>query len=337
MVESGAGIVKRGSQSSTVIGVLALVGFVALVVLVARCPSDLPAPSEVPLADSPGGEEQISPWEPIFVGVDMCRASTGTPRPMQIRAVRVDLHEPTIDLLVTPSNGASPMDCDARAPSEFLSEFQCQVAINGSVFLPAVARKGEPQDVRGLSMSRGEVYSEANQFDALLISRDKRMWIDREPIDTTEAYQGLSGFYAVLLDGKNVGRDKDPHPRSAVGISRDGRYLILMTIDGRQTGYSEGATTREVAEWLRRFGARDGLNLDGGGSTALVIEGADGKPKLLNRPSGKYERRVANHLGVLARRLPADGDRSKKSHHGDTERKTERWRERGTERENAAG
>ena len=79
-----------------------------------------------------------------------------------------------------------------------------------------------------------------------------------------------------------------------------------MTIDGRQPGYSEGASTGETAEWMRMLGAYNALNLDGGGSTTLAIEWQDGSPVLLNRPCGPppgLERRVANHLGVFARRL----------------------------------
>jgi exopolysaccharide biosynthesis protein len=128
-------------------------------------------------------------------------------------------------------------------------------------------------------------------------------------MDTHGAYCGLSGFYALLIDGRNNGGMKDRHPRSAVGISRNGRYLILMAIDGRQPGYSESASTGETAEWIRKLGAYNALNLDGGGSTALVIEGPDGAPVVLNRPSGPppgVERRVANHLGVFAQRLVAD-------------------------------
>jgi hypothetical protein len=128
-------------------------------------------------------------------------------------------------------------------------------------------------------------------------------------MDARGAYNGLSGFYALLIDGRNNGGMKDRHPRSAVGISRNGLYLILMAIDGRQPGYSEGASTGETAEWIRKLGAFNALNLDGGGSTALVIEGPDGAPVELNRPCGPppgVERQVANHLGVFAQRLPGD-------------------------------
>ncbi len=247
---------------------------------------------------------KISPWKPIFVGIEMCEASTDTPRPLQVRAVRVDLKEPTIRILVTPSNGDKPMDCDARTTSRFLSEFKCQVAINGSAFAPFAVQQGSPQDVHGLSMSRGDLYSPANQYDAFLVSEDRKAWVDQAPIEADGAHNGLSGFYALLIKGRNIGRMKAKHPRSAVGVSKDGRYLILMTVDGRQPGASEGTSTAETAEWMRELGAYNALNLDGGGSTALVMEGADGKPVVLNRPSGNVERLVANHVGVFADSLP---------------------------------
>ncbi len=252
---------------------------------------------------------KISSWKPIFRGVKMREGSTRVPRPLQVRAVRIDLREPTIDFLVTPSNGAEPRDVGARTTSEFLAEFKCQVAINGSFFDVYAKQRGDPLDVEGLSLSRGDLYSPSSQWDALLINTNHdRAWIARSPVDARGAYNGLSGVYALLIDGKNNGGMKDRHPRSAVGVSKNGRYLILMTIDGRQPGYSEGASTGETAEWIRKLGAWNALNLDGGGSSALVIEAPDGLPRVLNRPCGPpvgTERRVANHLGVFAKALKA--------------------------------
>lgn len=249
-------------------------------------------------------------WKPIFRGVEMCEGSATKPHPLQVRAVRINLRDPTIDFLVTPSNGKSPKDADARTTSEFLTEFKCQVALNGSVFDVFAKQRGDPMDIEGLSLSRGDLYSPPNQWDALLISTNRRAWIARSPVEVRDAFNGLSGFHALLINGQNNGTMTNRHPRSAVGVSRNGRYLILMTVDGRQPGYSEGATTAETAEWMRKLGALNALNLDGGGSTALVIEGPDGLPVTLNRPSGPpvgKERRVANHLGVFATRLSAKG------------------------------
>jgi hypothetical protein len=252
---------------------------------------------------------KISHWKPIFRGVEMCEGSTEFPRRLQVHAVRVNLREPKIDFLVTPRIGNGTNAWCSRTTSEFLTEFKCQVALNGSVFDLLATKRGDPVHVEGLSLSRGDFYLSTNRWDALLISTNHQAWIARSAMDAREAYNGLSGFYALLIDGRNNGGMKDRHPRSAAGISRNGRYLILMAIDGRQPGYSESASTGETAEWIRKLGAYNALNLDGGGSTALVIEGPDGAPVVLNRPCGPppgVERRVANHLGVFAQKLAGD-------------------------------
>ena len=223
------------------LAVVALAGLLA--VAITRCEPERPAPFSATPAGT-GSAEQIGPWEPIFVGVEMCRASTTRPRPMQIRAVRVDCREATIDFLVTPSNGGTRKDCNARTCSEFLQEFKCQVAINGSVFFPEAKQAGEPLNVNGLSLSRGDLYSQPNQNDALLISKDRKAWIAKSPVKVGKAYNGLSGFHAVLIDGRNVGKDDNADPRSAVGVSKDQRYVILMTIDGRQTHLQRGGQDR---------------------------------------------------------------------------------------------
>jgi hypothetical protein len=81
------------------------------------------------------------------------------------------------------------------------------------------------------------------------------------------------------------------HPRTGVGTTPDGRVL-LVTVDGRQPKRSVGMTLREFAELFQSLGADWALNLDGGGSTTMVVEG-----RVTNRPSdrikneaGKWER-----------------------------------------------
>ena len=90
------------------------------------------------------------------------------------------------------------------------------------------------------------------------------------------------------------------HPRTAVGIARDGKRVILVTVDGRQKPYSDGMTLREIAELLRALGADEALNLDGGGSTAMVVANAAGVPVVVNRPSDAGgERPVGNALAIV--------------------------------------
>jgi len=253
---------------------------------------------------------RVSEWRPLFRGIEEAHAETDRPRPLHVRAVRIDLREPTIEFFVTPSNGEKPLDTDGLKTSSFLKKHRLQVAINATPFKPFVKKEGEPQDVLGLSVSRGERYSPpAAGYGALLISKDNKARIVTPPIGKEGVYNAVGGFRLLLKDGKNVGAAGKFHPRSAAGISRDGRYLYLVVIDGRQEGYSEGTTTAETAEWLRKFGAYDALNLDGGGSTCLVIDDGKGGARILNRPIHAgipgNERVNANHLGVKAQPLLA--------------------------------
>ncbi len=248
---------------------------------------------------------KVEPWKPIFRGVDLASAATKTPRPIHAYVARIDLREPTIEIFVTPSNKDEPLDANGLKTSTFLTKYKCQVAINASPYAPLLDKEGQPVDIHGLSISRGDKYSiENDTFGALLITKSNKAWITTPPMNTSKAYNAVGGFRLLLKNGQNVGWDDVLHPRSAVGISRDGRYLYLVVIDGRQKGYSEGATTGETAEWMRLFGCENALNLDGGGSSALVIDDGTGGARIINRPIQNgipgNERINANHIGVFA-------------------------------------
>lgn len=87
------------------------------------------------------------------------------------------------------------------------------------------------------------------------------------------------------------------HPRTAVAKLKDGKFL-MVAVDGRQPGYSVGMSLQELAEMLLEIGATDAMNLDGGGSTTMVLDG-----KVVNRPSDKEgERKVSDALIVTPRK-----------------------------------
>jgi hypothetical protein len=94
-----------------------------------------------------------------------------------------------------------------------------------------------------------------------------------------------------------------------VGLADDGWRAWLVVVDGRQEGYSLGVALHELAVLLRALGATEGINLDGGGTSALVVQGPDTQPLVLNRPIHRgepgRERVSASHLGLWALPLPA--------------------------------
>jgi hypothetical protein len=131
-----------------------------------------------------------------------------------------------------------------------------------------------------------------------------------DPFHPLEAVGGRpwlvrDGVIAVQLD--TVGRSgfaSARHPRTAAGISRDGARILLVTVDGRQAPYSDGMSLRELAELMLGLGASESLNLDGGGSTAMVIAGQDSGSvfRVVNRPSDRGgERAVGNAVGLVRR------------------------------------
>lgn len=128
-----------------------------------------------------------------------------------------------------------------------------------------------------------------------------RAEVVREPAEPGAAEEAVGGFPILLRGGEQAPEleagvqpafGERRHPRTAVGWTEDGSRVFLVTVDGRQPGYSDGMTLRELAMLLRRLGAAEAINLDGGGSTAMVVRDA-----VVNRPSDRGgERPVANAL-----------------------------------------
>lgn len=111
----------------------------------------------------------------------------------------------------------------------------------------------------------------------------------------------IGGYPEILDRGERVGdllMEESPgfagsrHPRTAIAWDPTRRQLWLVVVDGRQGGYSLGMTLPELAELLESLGVREALNLDGGGSTVMVVRG-----RRVSRPSDDAgERPVVNAL-----------------------------------------
>ena len=119
----------------------------------------------------------------------------------------------------------------------------------------------------------------------------------------------IGGWPRVVQDGRNIGGIADSlegtfprfsaqqHPRSAIGFSRDSATVYLVAVDGRQES-ADGMTLTELGDFMISIGVYQGMNFDGGGSTALVLNGT-----LANKPSdASGERAVGNAILVRARR-----------------------------------
>jgi hypothetical protein len=245
-------------------------------------------------------ELSFTGWKPIFRGIDHGQGECpkGRGGKMKVNALRIRLDVPGVSVHHTSSNGDAPLETSGQTTVDFLERNGLSVAVNAHFFAPCCESEPEPKDLTGLAVAGGEVVSPPGAERGagscvLVVLHDRSAWVLDAPApeDLATADVAVPGSDVVLRDSRLVAPEdaeegfRSVHPRTAAGVSVDGSELYLLTIDGRQIGWSNGATLRETAAWLRFIGADDGLNLDGGGSTTMV-RSEDGRGVLLNRPVG---------------------------------------------------
>ncbi|HUG34100.1 MAG TPA: phosphodiester glycosidase family protein [Anaerolineales bacterium] len=252
--------------------------------------------------------------ETLYEGVTYRRTVEYFPNAMIAHVIIIDTKTKGIQFLVTPPDSKTETPLNARTTSQFLDEFGLQIAINGDGFSPWWSRSladyyphtGDPVAPLGFTASNGDDYWQGFELDegerpTLYISRRNALnFIDRP----NRVYGAISGDRMLVLQGNPVPGldDSEREPRTAIGLNKNGRYLYIVVVDGRQPFYSAGITFANIARLLVDQGAYIAMSLDGGGSSTLVIEGENGEPVLLNSPIDNYipgrERPVANHFGV---------------------------------------
>jgi len=182
------------------------------------------------------------------------------------------------------------------------------------VAVGAVIRRGVSMGVmsgRILIPRDGHVLA-VRETDAALLTRHlragKRVVVSMSVWPDMDVRNALSGGPRLAKDGQVLVPYAwewfDPRlanrrePRTAVGITAAGK-ILLVTVDGRSRTNS-GMTLQELAALMVDLGARDAMNLDGGGSATMVVGG-----RVVNDPSDGFERPIATALLVLSRAAPA--------------------------------
>lgn len=125
--------------------------------------------------------------------------------------------------------------------------------------------------------------------------------------DWNNVKMAVTGSSVLIKDGNipdkfsyDVDYISKTQPRSVVGSSKDGKQLILVTVDGRQDS-SIGMTQRELAQYMQNIGVWNALNLDGGGSTALVARPlGESSIQVMNSPSDGMVRAISTAIGVFS-------------------------------------
>ncbi len=253
--------------------------------------------------------------ETLYEDVIYQRVVKYFPNPMIVHIVKIDTKAKGVQFLVTPADSKGETPLNARTTSQFLDEFGVQIAINGDGFSPWWSRSpadyyphaGDPVAPLGFTASKGDDYWQGVELQVgerptLYINNRRNSFTFNDKPNRVQS--AISGDRMLILQGSPVPDldDSTLEPRTAIGLNKNGRYVYLVVVDGRQPFYSAGITFADLAQLLVDQGVYVAMSLDGGGSSTMVIEGEDGEPVILNSPIDHYipgrERPVANHFGV---------------------------------------
>ncbi len=214
-------------------------------------------------------------------------------------------------------------DTILRTVSDFASQYSVLAAINGSFF--DMAASGKPYNsvdylrIDGVELAPNQYKDNARLFHQtgavalfngefyLLKADEVKDWesyIEAEDVLTSGPLLRIDGNDEVLAQNSfNVSR----HPRTCVAKSSPCEIFFIV-VDGRNAA-AAGVSLSELQQIVRWLGAKDALNLDGGGSSTMFVEGKEKDEQVVNHPSDNKlfdhqgERRVANAL-IVTRKTP---------------------------------
>lgn len=260
----------------------------------------------------------LIPLEKIADGIELHRlddpALLDPAGPVSVQALRLDPRKVTLDVGVA----ADKLPARETVP-QIAARRGAIAAINAGFFAladgaPSAMLKMRGQLIQGTSRPRGAVgFMERRGatvllFDRLTVEKTKAAYHPRlgsSAKDWARASGAVSGAGLLLRNGREftdwteeritAGFDTTRHPRTMIG--EGGGAIWLVTIDGRQPTLSLGMTFTEMKRLARRLGLRSALNLDGGGSTTMVVKG-----NVVNHPSDAAgPRPVSDAVLVLPR------------------------------------
>jgi hypothetical protein len=152
-------------------------------------------------------------------------------------------------------------------------------------FLRERARPGAVPEV-DLSLRAGGRLLAPTAYEAIAAGGPRLLRGGRIRVGSIAEGFAAAPFFQSFVASRN--------PRTLAGVRADGR-ILLVTIDGRRRGWSAGVSLVEAARVMRSLGAREALNLDGGGSTTMTV-----RRRVANRPSDRAgERPVSDGLFAL--------------------------------------
>lgn len=231
----------------------------------------------------------LGQWRVVGPGVDYQRIVRGT---IDVHVTKIDLMHPDTKVIATKKSERG------LTVSEYAKRTKAIVAVNADYFDPRLRPIGRAMGACGVWWRGAKI----QRKQGLVAIGAGRAEIQKNTQRTDTWMRGaVSGWPMLVEDCAPIrelpGSDpftRGPHPRTAAGITADGKTLYLVVADGRRPDVP-GMTLPELADFfVSELGVCRAMNLDGGGSSAMWVRDA-----IVNRPSDGPERKVGNHLAVV--------------------------------------
>jgi uncharacterized protein YigE (DUF2233 family) len=244
--------------------------------------------------------------------------------PLHLHLLTVDLTDPRVSVRVVRGgedpDAGGPWQTKLDTVRNIANREHLEAAVNGHFFgskeaVDILGKKdpyftGNWAVAVGWAMSDGVLWSKQPAGATMVVDAKGGVSIGRFGKLPADARQAVSSGELLLVHGRNVAGTNDLAPRTAIGIDRSGRKLIMLVVDGRRADFSVGMTGPQVADELAKLGCFDALMLDGGGSSTMVMRDAgDQTIHVLNHPSDGHdlpmdlsvERPVADAVGIVVK------------------------------------
>ncbi|HJQ35881.1 MAG TPA: phosphodiester glycosidase family protein [Thermoanaerobaculia bacterium] len=232
-------------------------------------------------------------WTRVTDGVDYRKFESDG---MRVHVARVDLTSDAVRVIATPESQRR------LKVSDFAKKNKALVAINADYFTkefqpigliagPCGPWKGSKDTGREGVIAVGDGRARIDPQKEVLERPEP--WMEAIVSGWPMLVKSCTPLTASQLPGSD-GFTRTPHPRTAVGVSKDGTTMYFVVADGRRDGVP-GMTLARLARFMSdELGACAAMNLDGGGSSAMWVG-----DRIISKPSDGVEREVANHLAVV--------------------------------------
>ncbi len=222
---------------------------------------------------------------------------------LKLYIIKLNLNDPTIEFFVTPRQDY------LEGTTSFLAKNKLQLAVNGGGW-PEVGFTSNAQ-TELVTYSQGNLIAEGPDFwVTVTITKNNSVILGKKPKNPEDLYNVVTGFNLFVLNEEVTSRMypggpgyKEGYdtldPRTTIGYDEENNVLNIILVDSGVVGQRMGMRLRDIGVYHVREGSNTAINMDGGGSTTLVIEGKG----IVNAPSDGAERPVATHLGIWAEKV----------------------------------